>query len=273
MNPRFIHAVVVCAIHLASFATIQAQNAAPPIGPINRPQQASIAISPAVIMVHCKPGQSTTQTLTLTNGMSGELRFDVEAQDVVVREGKRVFLPAGQIPSSMAAGIVAAPAYILVPPGKSGSVTVTLTVPPDPSQRAVVVILKGKFPDPAKYSVSFGASLGALFTFNLSDNVKVVAGPINTTPQTETANLSLSQELENTGTEPVVPKGVVAFLDERGKRVAGAKFDTHRLLPGERLVFAATSPAMLQPGHYRVMASFDCEGQVVTNVGEFSVSQ
>jgi hypothetical protein len=44
-------------------------------------------------------------------------------------------------------------------------------------------------------------------------------------------------------------------------------------LPGEQLMFAATSPAQLAPGHYRTLASFEFEGKVLTNAGEFTIPE
>ena len=81
----------------------------------------------------------------------------------------------------------------------------------------------------------------------------------------------LSEELHNSGSEPVVPKGVVVILNASGKRVAKAVFKIQRLLPGERLIFAATNPAQLAPGHYRTLSSFEFEGKVLTSAGEFTI--
>jgi hypothetical protein len=38
--------------------------------------------------------------LTLVNGTVLELAFELEAQDVIVRDGRRVFVPAGERDSS-----------------------------------------------------------------------------------------------------------------------------------------------------------------------------
>src|ERR1700759_3310816 len=72
----------------------------------NTPAKSTIALAPAVIMMHGQPGQSTTQTLTISNQVNTELRFEIEAQDVIVRDGKRVFVRAGQLPASIAAQVV-----------------------------------------------------------------------------------------------------------------------------------------------------------------------
>lgn len=241
--------------------------------PASEPMKGSLALSPAVAMMRGKPGQTVTQALAITNELSSELRFDVEIQDVVIRDGKRVYRPAGQVPNSIALGAVASPASVVVPGGQTASATVTLTMPANTPQRAVVIFFRTKVGDTDKDSLAFGASLGALMTFNLSEDVKVKSGPLSVTPQTASANVDLSEELENTGAEPVVPKGVLAILDERGKRMAKAAFDPHRLLPGEKSVFKVTSPVALRPGLYHALSSFEYEGKVLTNTGEFSVTE
>jgi hypothetical protein len=71
----------------------------------------------------------------------------------------------------------------------------------------------------------------------------------------------------------VVPKGVIVILNAAGKRVAKASFKTQRLLPDERLIFTATNPAQLAPGHYRTLSSFEFEHKVFTSAGEFTVPE
>jgi len=234
---------------------------------------AAIALSPAVIAVRCKPGQSTTQTLTIANRTPAEASFRVETQDVVVSEGKRWFVPAGRIANGIAANSVASPASIVVKPGEETSVLVTFTLPAETAQRAVVTFFRGVVADPAGGTVRLGASMGALITFNLSSGYNLEAGPMQASPQTPAANLILSEELHNNGPEPVVPKGVVVVLNASGKRVAKAAFNLQRLLPGERLMFAATNPAQLAPGHYRALSSFEFERKVLTSAGEFTIPE
>jgi hypothetical protein len=241
-----------------------------PVEPGDAPRL-SIALSPAIIAVRCKPGQGTTQTLTISNRTAGEVRFNLETQDVVVMEGKRSLSPAGQIANSIAATTVAAPAAVLVKPGEDASVQVTFTLPPETAQRAVVTFFRGVLANPGNGVVGLGASLGTLITFNLSTDYKLESGPLQASLQTPEANAILSEELRNTGSEPVVPKGVIVILDESGKRVAKAPFKTQRLLPGERLIFAAINPAQLAPGHYRTLSSFEFERRVFTSAGEFTI--
>jgi len=234
-------------------------------------ERSTLALSPALIMVHCKPGQSTTQTLTIVNHTASDLKFNLATEDVVVRDGKRVFLPAGQIADGIALTTVAAPAAVMVKAGDEASVQVTLTLPPATEQRAVITFFRSVATPSAKGSVGFSASLGTLITFNLTSDTNVKIGPVAASLQTPAANMILSEELGNTGYEPILPKGVVVILNESGKRVAKATFNIQRLLPGERLIFAATNPAQLPPGHYRALSSFEFEQKIVTSASEFTV--
>jgi len=224
-------------------------------------------------MVRGKPGQSTTQTLTIVNHTANEVRFNLATEDVVVKDGKRSFVPAGQIANGIAASSVASPPSVTVKPGEEASAQVTFTLPPETGQRAVVTFFRGIVAAPTGGTVGLAASLGTLITFNVSSNYQVEIGPVEVAVQTAAANVILSEELRNSGSEPVMPKGVVVVLDASGKRVSKAVFVSQRLLPGERLIFAATNPARLAPGRYRTLSSFEFEGKVLTSVGEFAIPE
>jgi hypothetical protein len=259
-------AVVSCAL-LCSLASAQIP-AAEADG-----QQSSLGLSPAIIMVRCRPGQSTTQTLTIINHTPGDVSFQLATEDVVVREGKRSYSPAGQTANGIAASAVATPASVTVKPGESASVKVTLTLPLETPQRAVVTFFRGRVGLSADGAVGLGASLGTLITFNASADYNVESGPVTASLQTEAANVVFSEELRNRGSEPVVPKGVLVILSASGKRVAKTSFKHRRLLPGERLIFAATNPAHLAPGRYRTLSSFEFERKILTRAGEFTIPE
>ena len=249
-----------------------AQTLAAPISDESGMPRASIALSPAIVMVHCKPGQSTTQTLTIVNNTTNEIRFNLATEDVVVREGERSYAQAGQVPNGIAASFVASPSILVLKAGDEGSVQVTFTIPPETKQRAVVTLFRGVV-STADGAIGLGASLGALITFDLSNDFRVEAGPVQASLQTSAANLILSEELRNSGSEPVTPNGVVVILNTSGKLVAKAAFSLQRLLPGERLTFSATNPAYLAPGDYRTLSSFEFEGKVLTRAGLFTIPE
>jgi hypothetical protein len=260
-------------ISYAALSIAGAQTPAAPDSGGSGAPPGSISLSPAVIMVRGRPRQSTTQTLTLSNHTAGEVRFKLATEDVVVREGKRSFSPAGQIANGIAANAVASPASVVVKAGEEASVQVTFTLPPETGQRAVVTFFRGIVDNPGGGAIGLGASLGTLITFNLSGDYQLDAGPMQASLQTASSNVILSEELRNRGSEPVIPKGVVVVLNASGKRVAKASINPQRLLPGERLIFAATNPAQLAPGHYRTLSSFEFEQKVFTSVGEFTIPE
>jgi hypothetical protein len=263
--------ILICC---AAFSvTVRAQAPAPLTEGESDAPRASISLSPAIIMVRCQPGQSTTQTLTIVNGTAREVRFNLATEDVVVREGKRSTSPAGQIPNGIAATSVVSPASVVVEAGQEASVRVTLTLPPNTTQRAAAIFFRGVVASTANGAVGLGASLGTLITFNVSSNYSIEAGPVQTSPQTPATNMILSQELLNTGSEPVMPKGVIVILNASGKSVAKTLLNPPRLLPGERLILTAGNPAQLAPGHYRTLSSFEFEGKVLTSAGEFIIPE
>ena len=234
--------------------------------------QASLSLTPAVIMAKGTYGQSLTQRLTINNQSSNVFHFEMLAEDIVVRDGKRVFLPAGEVENSIAATAVFSPKEIIAPPNTSASVEVTVTIPANTKVRAIAAIFHATSGvNPATGSVGLVASMGTLLTFNLSSNVSIESEPVHVVLPTETTNLIFTQDLTNTGTEPVVPKGVVAILGDQGRLVGKAAFETQRLLPAEKLTYHAQYADSLKPGGYHAMCTFEYEGKTETKQIDFTV--
>lgn len=245
----------------------------PAVAPLPpQPRPASVSLSPAVVMTKGSFGQSITQTLMLTNSTANEMSFDLVAEDAVVENGTRIFVPAGQIPGSIAATAVFSTKVIMVKPQTTGAVDVHFTVPPGSPVRAVVALFRGSNKVPTgRNGVAMTASLGTLITFTLSENFKVDAEPIRLGDGSDSATLTIVQPLTNIGTEPIVPEGIVAILDESGGLLMKAPIPAQRLLPGEHLEFKARCAALLSPGKYRVLASYKYEGQTITETGELAL--
>lgn len=230
----------------------------------------TIGLSPSVVELSGRHGQSVTHALTLRNDSDVGLDFALEARDVVVRDGVRVYLRAGELADSAAASAVLAPPVLHVPPRGSGTVTVTLTVPPAMSHRAVVIYFNGiNVLRAARGNATL--SLGALFTFRLSDRVSVQAATLEAAPPSASANAHLMARLLNDGTEPVVPGGMAMILDEQGKAVGKAPFKGARLLPGEAATLVAEYPGDLASGTYRALATFDIGGKPLNLVTSLRV--
>ncbi len=273
---------VACFIlFLASLALAQAapqgtQTASPAA---NAPAQAnpspappSISLSPAVIMARGSFGQGLTQTLTLTNNTGLEFAFNMEANDVIIKDGKREFIAAGETPNSIAATAVFSQKEVIAKPHSSVIVDVRVTLPAQTAVRAMVAVFRGTNRLPTSSSaVGMTASLGALITFNLSDNIKLEPETLRVVPATENSNLTIAEWITNKGTEPVLPDGMAVLLNAKGNLVSKIPLPPQRLLPGERLEFTAEYPDQLQPGDYKAMCTLQFEGKTLTSDAAFKV--
>lgn len=252
----------------------EAQNGSSPAtalaGQPNTPP--SVSLSPAVIMAKGAHGQGLTQTLSLNNNTGAEFTFEMEAQDVVIRDGKRVFVAAGEEPGSIAATAVFSQKQVSVKPHTVSNVDVRLTIPTETQIRAVVAIFRGTNRISSSSSaVGMTASLGTLVTFNLSDNVKLQPETLRVIPPTESSNLTVAEWVSNVGTEPVLPDGLAVVLDAKGSLVARIPVASQRLLPGERLEFSGEYASQLQPGDYKAMCTLQFEGRTLTSEASFKM--
>ncbi|HEX9984231.1 MAG TPA: hypothetical protein VGF69_13270 [Thermoanaerobaculia bacterium] len=231
----------------------------------------ALTVTPAVVQLRGSFGQSTTQTMMITNGTSQPFTFEMVAQDVTVKNGTRTFVEAGERAGSIAATAVYSRRVVQVRPGESERVDVTLTIPTDSPFRGVVVIFRGTN-KVMTGPVPMLASIGTLFTFALSDTLDVNAEPLNVTPQSASANLSMTQWCANRGTEPVVAKGIAAILDGSGALVGRMNLTPKRLLPGERAEVSGEYGGELPPGRYKLLVTYDLDGQKsITSAADLDV--
>lgn len=233
---------------------------------------ASLSLAPAVITAKASYGQSLTERLSISNQTGTLFHFEMIAQDIIVKDGKRVFVPAGKLDESIAATAVFSPQHLTVPPNSTGFVTVTVTIPQNTPVRAIAAIFHTQLAQaPRPGTVGLTASLGTLLTFNVTSNTSVVASPVQVSLPTATTNLSFNDELENTGTEPVIPKGVAAILADGQKLVGKANFEAQRLLPGEKLSFQAEYAGQLRSGKYKVLCTFQYQDKTASEEAEFTI--
>jgi hypothetical protein len=232
--------------------------------------QNSVGLSPASISLKGTPGQMTTQSFKISNGTDTPYKFKVQVADVLVNDGKRKFLPAGQSRGSIAALVTAPSGEINLSPGQNSSVPVTFVLPENTDIRAVAVFFIGEQATPKpEAQLRTRVSLGAVVDFTASDDVLLQAAPPQITPQTSTTNMLTTQDLVNAGREPLIAKGVAAFLDKSGKLMGKVTFEQKRLLPGERNALHAEYPGTLPPGKYRALCSIEYSGKLLTTTAEF----
>ena len=230
----------------------------------------AVSLSPAVVMLRGDYGQSTTQTLRLVNGTSQAFQFELIAEDAVVRDGKRTFVEAGLLPGSIAATAVFSQKQVNVAAGETITVTITVTLPAATEYRAVRALFRGTN-TVMSGNVPVIASLGSLLTFSIGNDVTMTAAPLVVRPQSATANLAVSHLCTNSGREPFVAKGVMAILDAKGTLVGRTSMQPYRLLPGESAELGGEYAGELEPGQYRVMVTYDYEGQTLTRSAELEI--
>ena len=214
-----------------------------------------ISLVPSVVELKGTSGQAHRQTLSLTNSTTLVLEFELVAEDIVIENGRRMFLQAGQRADSIAATALFSPQRLVVAPGKTVSADMTVTVPPGTSVRALAAIFRGVTRVEVRDGVSMTGSLGTLMTFNLSEDRRLEASDIEVSNQTETTNLSFAEDVLNVGTEPVVASGAIAIIDATGKLVARMPVESQRLLPGERVRVVGDYPGQLASGRYQAFVS------------------
>lgn len=232
--------------------------------------QPQLSLAPATVELHAHFGQSVKQAFTLNNQTDQGLDFEMSARDVVVRNGKRVFYDAGKLPHSIAATAIFSQRSGHVDPDSDKTVQVILTVPQDTPIRAVAIYFRNKHVVAEHGAVMLNASLGALATFILTGDIALHGGAIHVVPASAVQDMRVVEELSNTGSEPVVPQGVAAFITASGALAAKVPFAQQRLLPGERLIFGADYAGTLPRGKYRVVCSFQFEGKTWTTEGTYS---
>jgi hypothetical protein len=131
--------------------------------------QQTISLTPTLSVVECEPGRSATQTLTIANETPSELTFEVVARDLLVRDGKAVFLPAGAALNGIAATAVFSEKYFNVKPHQTTTVSIEFIVHPQTTARGMLILLQGTD------KVAFGkttmtANLGAVITINAPES-------------------------------------------------------------------------------------------------------
>jgi hypothetical protein len=229
-----------------------------------------ITLSPAVVPLAGSYGQSVTQALTLQNDTDFPLDFTIEARDVVVRDGARLFVEAGQLADSIAASAVFSLRELRVAPHASGTATVTLTLPPAMRHRAVVIYFRGTTPVPSGGRSAL-LSLGSLLTFTVSNHASIAASALVADPPSATASARLKSTLVNDGEEPVMATGMAVILDAGGRLAGKAPFAARRLLPGEKATLAADYQGELRSGSYRTVATLAVAGRPLTLTGSLIV--
>lgn len=231
----------------------------------------TITIAPASLSLKGSAGKMHTQNFKVSNLTGTSYSFKVDIADVIVENGQRRFVPAGQTANSIAALVTPLRTELKLAPGEEAVVPVTFVMPAESHIRAVAVFFHGVPDTVAPTQRRILLNLGAVVDFSMSNEVVLNSISLDVAPQTATTNTVIRQQLANVGPEPTIVKGVAAFLDESGKLVAKAALSQKRLLPGERNSVMAEFAGTLAHGRYRVVSSLEYSGETMTRTAELVI--
>lgn len=173
------------------------------------PEPASLTLTPSLILSPGKPGQTTSHSLTIQNGTRFDFNFQVEARDLVIRNGMPVFLAAGELPDGIAARLLLAPRSLNVKATRTASVDVRVTVPSRTQVRGVLITLKGADRIPAGAESVMTASLGTLISLTGQENT-----PAQTSEPSQPATASAVSFSVAPWLDEVAPAGTEAPAPE-----------------------------------------------------------
>ncbi len=231
----------------------------------------TITIAPASLSLKGSAGKMYTQNFKVANSTDVPYTFKVDIADVVVEDGKRKFVPAGQTPSSLAATVTSLRTEIVLAPGEETSIPVTFIMPFESRIRAVAVFFHGVPKRLGTNQQRILLNLGAVVDFSLTNEVVLDSLPLEVSTQTPTTNTTIRQELTNIGPEPTIVRGAVAFLDQSGKLIGKSAFEQKRILPGERNTVHAELASTLPSGKYRVVSSLEYSGETLTRTADLLI--
>lgn len=180
-----------------------------PASAIVPPESGSLTLAPSLILAPGKPGQTTSHSLVIQNGTSFEFTFEVEARDLVIRNGRQVFLTAGELPDSVAANLLLAPRSVNVKAMRTASVVVRLTAPSQTQVRGVLITLKGFNRIPVGADSVMTASLGTLISLRGPENTPAQTSEPGQSAPASAVSFSVAQWLDEAapgGLEPPPPE-------------------------------------------------------------------
>jgi hypothetical protein len=231
----------------------------------------TITVAPASLSLKGNAGKMHTQNFRLSNLTERPYTFKVDVADVVVENGQRHFVPAGQTANGIATLVTPKHSELRLSPGQEATVPVTFVMPSESRIRAVAIFFHGVPETVAPNQRRILLNLGAVVDFSMSNEVLLDSLSLDITPQTATTNTVIRQQLANIGPEPTIVRGVAAFLDQSGKLVGKAALSQKRLLPGERNAVTAEFAGTLPSGRYRVVSSLEYSGETMTQIAELII--
>jgi hypothetical protein len=241
----------------------------------------TISASPVIIQSDLPPGVSAEQTVTISNGASEPLEFEVEPFDLGLdEEGNQARFSGGTLPGSMAGWLTLQPAKFSVPPGGQTTVKVIISVPPDASgghQAALVFRTRAPLAQPDGRMVRVGAAIAvklfAAVEGKAERRLEVIETQVRPPSTHERATVQLL--IRNAGNAFLRASAETAILDENRNLVGrGTALPTSILIQGQSSTLTIDWGGELPDGNYTALTTvLYTGGATVVEEKAFSVGE
>ena len=262
-----------CLLLLAAGAEAFSQTAqAPqPPAPQEAPAQDGIALAPARFELEMEPGSETTVVVNLDyhsakpNAQASRILATLNDW-VLTSQGELEFFKAGTREGSASPWLVYSPGEVLVQPGKTHSIRVTVTVPKDakPGDHLSALVVEQR-PDTIKLNKNERQMLlryrmAALFYVKVPRLTR--EGSLADLKAAATGEgIFVTSTLRNAGNSVIRPSASLAVIDASGKVVAQVpEGETLPVLANSELTQRLQLPQQLAPGLYTVSYKVNFQG-------------
>lgn len=250
-----------------------------------------ISITPSVIRLTSKPGQSQGQVVRVLNNSAGSTQVITEVSDVgniVDEKGKlsRQFFPAGTLPFSCAKWTLLRETDFMLTPGGFKDVPFLVSPPADSSGGSACVIFFRGVPvieekssgdaTQAQATVQIQPRLGAMLFYEIEGTVKRTGTLLHLAHEPPRGNspLRLLYVFKNSGNADILISGTFYILDEKKALVAKADLKPIRTFPGDEGYGETEWESSLPSGKYHLVVTFELgpgAQEVIVKEFDFSV--
>jgi hypothetical protein len=252
-----------------------------------------ISISPSIIRLTGKPGESQSAEVRVYNKSQKPMQVFVEANDLGNRINEtgeliRVFLAPGTLPYSCAKWILLHDTEFVVPPGEYKDVHFLMASPQDASGgSAAVIFFRGTTLDEESEtpgetstpvtSVQIQPRLGVLVFLDVTGTINRTGNlqDFSVIPPAQDEPLKIRYVFENAGNADILVEGSFYVLDQNHALVVKENLNPMRTFPGDRGASQTIWEGVLQPGKYHLVASYELgpdSTEAIVREADFTVS-
>jgi hypothetical protein len=231
----------------------------------------SIKFSPPVIEDTLAPGATKSYEVRIENGSADPLSLDVTPNDFVASDDEKgtpkILLNDNDRPSTSIKGLISVQKEVLIAPGKSERVPVTLNIPANASPGSYFGIVRFTSKGSGKGQVALSASTGPLMIIRVTGKatevlkvVKVGAltgadGQEKFVARLNSSPTKVGIRVKNEGNVHLKPVGSAIVKNMFGKQVASVEklnASGGNVLPGTNRIYVANLGKKLPIGRYTI---------------------